>query len=146
MKRSIIWDHSPLPASLPAVPTHLPGLSMHSISEEDNNPGDTIKSISIPLYSASPPENTTPKLPLPPVPAPLPIAQRTQTGFCPVKFTRSVMSSQKVPLRRLVTDQPSTPMDVTDSWMRRHLASSIIVSPPTTLNDPLRGLSPAPPA
>jgi hypothetical protein len=152
-KPLIVWHHRQSPIFPGTQP---PSPSNPSISTGCDRPGDNIKPVklrSTPSDSAPPPGvTTTPSATL--VPSPNGHHAQAQSSFYRGIFTRGVTKTQGATLLQHFTYQSSapvaqvggtTPMDITDSWMRRHIATSVILSASPSSNNPLRGSSPTHP-
>jgi hypothetical protein len=153
-RTSVIQYHPSSPILPPVVGARCPSPSYCSISTERNKPSDSIKqnkSRSTPLNSASSPEITTPRWVGPATLMTLPIAQHTETSFYQGIIAHDVTVSQGAPLQQPFTCQPSAPisrtapMDITDSWMRHHIATSVILSARSTPIDSPRDSTPTRP-
>lgn len=153
MKSSVIWYRPPSPSFPRAVDIRLPSPSDHSISTESSKPSDTIvpiESLSSRLDSATSPEVTTLRRTPPRILAPFPVARHGRTNLYQVILRRGVVTPQGAPLRQPLMREASglvaqvertAPVDITDSWMRRHIATSVIFSAPPTPTESPRGAS-----
>jgi len=140
-KSPVIRCHPSSPIFPRVVGARSPDPSIRSISTESNESSDgiePIKSCSTPLDSASSPGITMPRR-----------VQHARTSSYQGIPTRDVMVSQEAQLRQPFTPQSSAPVgrtavvDITDSWLRRYIATSALLSAPTNGSLPTHPASPA---